>query len=213
MVKIAPSILSANVLRFGDEIEALKKGGADYIHFDVMDGYFVPNITFGPQILKQAKASIDIPYDVHLMVEKPSIFIPWYAKAGADIITFHVEIKEDIIENIQLVKSLGAKVGLSIKPDTNVDAIKPYIDMIDLILVMSVNPGFGGQKFNENTPTKIKQINEMIGDRKILIEVDGGINNDTAKLCIESGVDVLVAGTSVFKDNNYAKNIKELKGE
>lgn len=213
MVKIAPSILASNVLALGKEIEALKMAGADYIHFDVMDGYFVPNMTFGPQILKQAKKSVDIPYDVHLMVSKPSIFIPWYADAGADIITFHIETDESIIDNINLVKSFGKKVGLSIKPDTNIETLKPYIDMIDLILVMSVNPGFGGQKFNEATPDKIKNTKNMIRNKNILLEVDGGINETTAKLCIDAGIDILVAGTSVFSNGNYNENIRKIKGE
>ena len=213
MVKIAPSILASNVLSLGAEIEALKTAGADYIHFDVMDGYFVPNITFGPQILKQAKKSIDIPYDVHLMVEKPSIFIPWYADAGADIITFHTETNENIENNINLVKSFGIKVGLSIKPDTSIDVLKPYIDMIDLILVMSVNPGFGGQKFNEATPNKIRNIKNMVRNKDVLLEVDGGINETTARLCVGAGIDILVAGTSVFSNGDYSENIRKIKGE
>jgi len=213
MIKIAPSILASNVLDLGNEIKALKKAKADYIHFDVMDGYFVPNMTFGPQILEQAKKQIDILYDVHLMVEKPSIFIPWYAKAGADIITFHIETKENIIENILLIKSFNKKVGLSIKPDTQLDEIIPYIDMIDLILVMSVNPGFGGQKFNEIAIDKIKRAKNLLGNRNVVVEVDGGINNDTAKLCIDAGVDILVAGTAIFNNGNYNENIKKLKGE
>ncbi|MBR5599545.1 MAG: ribulose-phosphate 3-epimerase [Alphaproteobacteria bacterium] len=212
MIKIAPSILASNFLCLKDEIISVEKAGADLIHFDVMDGHFVDNITFGPMILAQAKNCVNIDFDVHLMVQNPSKFIPWYAKAGADIITFHLEASNNPMTEINLIKSFGLKVGISVKPQTDVNELLPYIDYIDLILIMSVNPGFGGQSFNTDTLNRISKVKEMIKNNNIFIEVDGGINKENAKLCIEKGADILVAGTTIFKSENYKKIIDELKG-
>lgn len=213
MVKIAPSILSADFMHLKDELELISKAGADLIHFDVMDGHFVDNITFGPMILKQAKKYSSLPFDVHLMVNNPSKFILWYADAGADIITFHVETSDNPSKEIELIKSLGIKVGLSIKPETSIDRILPFIDIVDLILVMSVSPGFGGQSFNNVAIEKISQLAKLNKNNSFAIEVDGGINPITAKMCVEAGVDILVAGTSIFKNGNYKENIEKLRGE
>ncbi len=213
MIKIAPSILSANSACLCDEVKKLEQANADYIHFDVMDGHFVNNITFGPKILSDLKKCTNLEFDVHLMVENPLKFIPWYINAGADIVTFHFEAVESPIDAINLIKSHGIKVGISIKPDTDVSVLIPYLDMIDLILIMSVEPGFGGQTFISKSIEKITKTKELIKNKNILIEVDGGINVNTAKDCINSGVDILVAGTAVFSDGNYKKNILSLKGE
>lgn len=213
MVKIAPSILAADSAKFGVEVTLLETAGADLIHFDVMDGHFVPNITFGPKILKDMKQHTTLMFDVHLMVNEPERFVPWFAKAGADIITFHLEAVENCREIIKLIHSVGCKAGISIKPHTEAKIIKPFCDDVDLILVMSVEPGFGGQKFIESTPDKIKQIKQIIGNRPVMIEVDGGINVQTAKSCIDAGADILVAGTSVFANGGYHNNILALKGE
>ncbi len=213
MVKIAPSILSADFMHLKDELELVSKAGADLIHFDVMDGHFVDNITFGPMILKQAKKYSSLPFDVHLMVNNPSKFISWYADAGADIITFHVEASDNPYKEIELIKSLGIKVGLSIKPETSIDRILPFIDIVDLILVMSVSPGFGGQSFNNVAIEKISQLAKLNKNNSFVIEVDGGINPITAKMCVEAGVDILVAGTSIFKNGAYKENIEKLRGE
>ena len=213
MIKIAPSILSANSACLCDEVKKLEQANADYIHFDVMDGHFVNNITFGPKILSDLKKCTNLEFDVHLMVENPLKFIPWYINAGADIVTFHFEAMESPVDAINLIKSHGVKVGISIKPDTDVSVLIPYLDMIDLILIMSVEPGFGGQTFISKSIEKITKTKELIKNKNILIEVDGGINVNTAKDCINSGVDILVAGTAVFSDGNYKKNILSLKGE
>ncbi|MBQ8750903.1 MAG: ribulose-phosphate 3-epimerase [Alphaproteobacteria bacterium] len=213
MVKIAPSILAADFGCLRDEIIKLEKAKADLIHFDVMDGHFVPNITFGPMILENLKKYSNLLFDVHLMVNNPTKFIPWYAKAGADIITFHLEASDNPIEDINLIKQYGIKAGISIKPNTEISAILPFIDDIDLILIMSVEPGFGGQKFDNNALSRIDYLRKSIKNKNIIIEVDGGINNETAKLCRDANVDILVAGTAVFKSDNYEKSIKELKGE
>ncbi|MBQ2883718.1 MAG: ribulose-phosphate 3-epimerase [Alphaproteobacteria bacterium] len=213
MIKIAPSILSANSACLCDEVKKLEQANADYIHFDVMDGHFVNNITFGPKILSDLKKCTNLEFDVHLMVENPLKFIPWYINAGADIVTFHFEAVESPIDAINLIKSHGIKVGISIKPNTDVSVLIPYLDMIDLILIMSVEPGFGGQTFISKSIEKITKTKELIKNKNILIEVDGGINVNTAKDCINSGVDILVAGTAVFSDGNYKKNILSLKGE
>ncbi|MCM1323658.1 MAG: ribulose-phosphate 3-epimerase [Acetobacter sp.] len=211
MVKIAPSILAANSADFGSEVIRLEKDGADLIHFDVMDGHFVPNITFGPKILKDMKKYTSLPFDVHLMVNNPARFVPWYAEAGANIITFHLEATEEPLKIIELIHRFGIKAGISIKPHTNVCDILSIRDNIDLILVMSVEPGFGGQSFIDTTPQKIMQVKQLIEQRSILIEVDGGITPATAKLC--SDADILVAGTAVFAKNTYRENICALKGE
>ena len=213
MIKIAPSILSANSACLCDEVKKLEQANADYIHFDVMDGHFVNNITFGPKILSDLKKCTNLEFDVHLMVENPLKFIPWYINAGADIVTFHFEAMESPVDAINLIKSHGIKVGISIKPNTDVSVLIPYLDMIDLILIMSVEPGFGGQTFISKSIEKITKTKELIKNKNILIEVDGGINVNTAKDCINSGVDILVAGTAVFSDGNYKKNILSLKGE
>ncbi len=213
MVKIAPSILAADSAKFGTEVALLEKAGADLIHFDVMDGHFVPNITFGSKILEDMKKYTNLMFDVHLMVNAPQRFVPWFAKAGADIITFHLEAVENCREIIALIHSFGCKAGISIKPDTDAAAIKPFCDTIDLILVMSVEPGFGGQKFIDTTPEKIRQIKQFTENLPVLIEVDGGINTETAKHCLKAGADILVAGTAVFAGGNYRENILALKGE
>lgn len=213
MVKIAPSILAANSALLGTEAELLQKAGADLIHFDVMDGHFVPNITFGPKILKDMKKYTDLPFDVHLMVEEPERFVPWYAEAGAEIITFHLEATKNPLALAKLIHQYNLKCGVSLKPKTDTTLLKPLLDDIDLILVMSVEPGFGGQKFISETPDKIKSIKKLIGARNILIEVDGGITPDTAVLCSSAGADILVAGTSIFKKGAYEDNIRNLRGE
>lgn len=213
MVKIAPSILAANSALLGSEAKLLQQARADFIHFDVMDGHFVPNITFGPKILKDMKKYTTLPFDAHLMVENPHRFIPWYAEAGADIITFHIEATDNPLTLVKLIHDYKLKCGVSIKPETDISSLKSLIDDIDMILIMSVSPGFGGQKFISNTPNRIKNIRNIIGSRPVSIEVDGGIVPETAKLCIKAGADILVAGTSIFKNTSYADNIRKLKGE
>ena len=213
MVKIAPSILAANFMCLEKELLDIEFAGADLIHFDVMDGHFVPNITFGPMILHQAKKKCGLAFDVHLMVNDPIKFIPWYAEAKPDIITFHLEATLNPEKEIELIKSFGIKVGISIKPETDVEVLDNFIDVVDLILIMSVNPGFGGQKFNHSAIDKIKYLKEKTKNTKTLIEVDGGINMETAKLCIDAGADILVAGSAIFGSNNYADSIRQIKGE
>lgn len=212
MIKIAPSLLSANCSSLGEEVCRLEQAGADLIHFDVMDGHFVPNITFGPKILKDIAKCTKLPFDVHLMVEDPMRFIPWYADAGANIITFHLESVLEPLEAITLIKSYGVKAGISIKPQTSVSSLAPYYKDIDLILIMSVEPGFGGQTFISNSIEKIKQTKKLINNENILIEIDGGINSGNARACDVAGADILVAGTAVFQDGKYFQNIQALKG-
>lgn len=212
MVLIAPSILSADFSCLGKEIKSLEKAGADWIHIDVMDGVFVPNLTFGAPIVKSIRRDTSLPFDVHLMVEKPSVLIHDFANAGADIITVHLECKEDIPYLISLIKKEKKKVGISIKPDTKVSDLTPYIPDIDLILVMSVEPGFGGQEFQPKAIKKIADLKELIGRKNVLISVDGGINDVTAPACICAGADVLVAGSYILKKKPYEKAISKLKG-
>ena len=211
MVLVAPSILSADFSCLGKEIVKLNDAGADLIHIDVMDGVFVPNLTFGAPVVKSIRPYSKLPFDVHLMVEKPSILIKDFADAGADFITVHLECKEEIPFLISLIKKEKKKVGLSIKPNTKVSDILPYIPDIDLILVMSVEPGFGGQKFQQESIKKIADLKELIGRKKVLISVDGGINDVTAPACVYAGADILVAGSYVFKNKPYKKAIEKLK--
>ena len=211
MVLIAPSILSADFSCLGKEIVKLNDAGADLIHIDVMDGVFVPNLTFGAPVVKSIRPYSKLPFDVHLMVEKPSILIKDFADAGADFITVHLECKEEIPFLISLIKKEKKKVGLSIKPNTKVSDILPYIPDIDLILVMSVEPGFCGQKFQQEAIKKIADLKELIGRKKVLISVDGGINDVTAPACVYAGADILVAGSYVFKNKPYKKAIEKLK--
>jgi len=214
-IQISPSILSADFSQLGNEIKRLEKGGADMIHVDVMDGHFVPNLTMGPPIIKALRRFTKLPFDVHLMISPVNRYIQDYADAGADIITIHPEATKDLKRSIQHIRSLNKKVGVSLNPETKIDLITNLLNEIDLVLVMSVNPGFGGQKFMPEVLEKIKQLKKIKDQKKLEfdIEIDGGINFDNNKLAIQAGANILVSGTTVFKNNNgnIKKNIDLLK--
>jgi ribulose-phosphate 3-epimerase len=214
-IQISPSILSADFSQLGNEIKRLEEGGADLIHVDVMDGHFVPNLTIGPPVIKALKKNCSIKFDVHLMISPVHKYIDAYADAGADIITIHPEATDDLSSSIKKIKDLGKKVGVSLNPETKVSIIKDRLDQIDLVLIMSVNPGFGGQKFMPEVLDKIKELKNIQKKQNIDfdIEIDGGINFENSKIAIEAGANILVSGTTIFKSNNgdIKKNIDLLK--
>ena len=214
-IKISPSILSADFSQLGNEIKRLEEGGADMIHVDVMDGHFVPNLTIGPPVIKALRKYTKIPFDVHLMISPVHNFIKNFSDAGADIITIHPEATHDLKESIKRIKSFNKKAGVSLNPETSIEKVINILDLIDLVLIMSVNPGFGGQKFMEKTLEKVKLLRKEIDSRKLktLIEIDGGINFENSKMAKAAGVDILVSGTTIFKENggNLKKNIQLLR--
>jgi ribulose-phosphate 3-epimerase len=216
-IQISPSILSADFSQLGNEIKKLENGGADMIHVDVMDGHFVPNLTIGPPVIKALKKKSSLPFDVHLMISPVHKYIEAYSEAGADIITIHPEATDDLKSSILKIKELKKKVGVSLNPETKIDVITEYLNEIDLVLIMSVNPGFGGQKFMSEVLKKIKDLKKIQEDKKINfdIQIDGGINFENSKSAIEAGANILVSGTTVFKSNNgdIKKNIELLKSK
>ena len=216
-IKISPSILSADFSQLGNEIKRLEDGGADMIHVDVMDGHFVPNLTIGPPVIKALKKQSSLLFDVHLMISPVHKYIDDYADAGADIITIHPEATDNLKDSILKIKKLNKKVGVSLNPETKIDVITQYLNEIDLVLIMSVNPGFGGQKFIPEVLTKIKDLKKIQKDKNLDfdIEIDGGINFDNSKIAIEAGANILVSGTTIFKSNNgdIKKNIELLKSK
>jgi ribulose-phosphate 3-epimerase len=215
MVKIAPSILSADFARLAEEIRDVEQGGADYIHVDVMDGHFVPNITIGPLIVEAIRPVTKLPLDVHLMIEQPDRYIPAFAKAGADYLSVHVEACPHLHRTIHLIKEHGVKAGVVLNPHTPVEMIQHIIDDVDLVLLMTVNPGFGGQKFIPSVLPKIRQVAQLVKERGqfVEIEVDGGINAETARLCMEAGANVLVAGSAIYNERDRAAAIRAIRGE
>ena len=214
-IKISPSILSADFSQLGTEIKKLEEGGADMIHVDVMEGHFVPNLTIGPSVIKALRNYSTLPFDVHLMISPVHKYIKDYADAGADIITIHPEATDNLEESINLIKKLNKKIGLSLNPDTSINIIKKFLPSIDLVLIMSVYPGFGGQKFIPKVIDKIKELKNIKEKQNIKfdIEVDGGIDFENSKLVVEAGANILVSGTTIFKNNdgNIKKNIETLK--
>ena len=214
-IQISPSILSADFSKLGDDIKRLEDSGADMIHVDVMDGHFVPNLTIGPPVIKSLRKYTKLPFDVHLMIDPVNKYIKDYSDAGADIITFHPEATNNLLETINSIKSLNKKVGISLNPNTEVKVIKEHLDKIYLVLIMSVYPGFGGQKFISDVIKKVEDLDKIRKNNNLnfKIEIDGGINFETSKIAIEAGVDILVSGTTIFKENNgdIKKNIDFLK--
>ena len=214
-IQISPSILSADFSQLGKEIKRLEDSGADLIHVDVMDGHFVPNITIGPEVIKKLRPFTKKTFDVHLMISPVDKYIEQFAKAGADIITFHPEATENISDTINLIKKQNKKVGISLKPKSSINLIRDYISKIDLILIMSVEPGFGGQKFMPEVIGKLKDIKKIISEKKLKVdlEIDGGINFENCKLVKEAGANILVSGSTIFKENNgnLKKNISLLR--
>ena len=214
-IKISPSILSADLSKLGSEIHDLEKAGADLIHIDVMDGHFVPNITIGPEVIHKLRKYSSLPFDVHLMISPVHNFIKNFAEAGADIITIHPETTDSLINSIKKIKSFNKKAGVSLNPETPVDRVMPVLNSIDLVLIMSVNPGFGGQKFIESALEKVKLLRKEIDTKNldVQIEIDGGINFENSKIAKKAGVDILVSGSTIFKENkgNLKKNIQLLK--
>ena len=215
MVKIAPSILSADFCRLGAEVEDIRRGGADYVHVDVMDGIFVPNISIGIPVVKSLRNSTDMFLDVHLMIDRPHRYVEEFCKAGADLVVFHVEADQpqDLLAAIATVKAMGKKVGLSVKPKTPAEVLRPYLDQLDLVLVMTVEPGFGGQSFMHDMLPKIAALRQMIAEMNpgCELEVDGGVDPNTAPLCKQAGADVLVAGSAVFKKPDRAEAIRAIR--
>jgi ribulose-phosphate 3-epimerase len=215
MVKIAPSILSADFARLGEEIQDVEAGGADWIHVDVMDGHFVPNITIGPLVVKAIRPCTKLPLDVHLMIENPDLYIPEFAKSGADIITVHQEACVHLHRTLYHIKDQGVKAAVSLNPATPVSMLKHVLEDVDMVLIMSVNPGFGGQKFIPEAVHKIRELRSLLEDKglvdKVEIQVDGGINPETARLVIEAGATCLVAGNAVFGQKDRARAIEAIK--
>lgn len=208
--KISPSMLSADFANLERDLKAVEAGGADWLHVDVMDGHFVPNITIGPDQVKCLRKTIDLPFDVHLMISEPLKYIKSFADAGADIITVHVEVEDDTQECLELIKKCGCKAGLVLSPDTPVAVLEPFMDEVSMILVMSVYPGFGGQKYIEGTGDRLRAIRKMIGDRSIDLEVDGGVNFETLSTVVEAGANVIVSGSCLF-GGNMKENIDRFR--
>ena len=208
-VKIAPSILSSDFSRLGEEINAVVESGADWIHYDVMDGHFVPNITIGPPVLASIRSVTEVPLDVHLMIENPELYVEDFANAGADIITFHVEATKHPHRLIHVIKDLGCQAGIALNPSTSHDEIEYLVDDLDMVLIMTVNPGFGGQSFIPEMCEKIRNVRAMMGDRDV--QVDGGIDNNTAHAVIEAGANILVSGSYIYGHTSYMEAIESLR--